>query len=260
MLLSMTILVFFLSGPPAVEPTGGHAYLTSTKWSASAFSHNAGGSVCWVMGDDGSLRVEVLIDPEGAGQDANQVGSGGGVDLESLMTWTGDGWTLVLGPDGNGTLNGWGKEWEMVPADLSRAVRLITASMQEFPIRPGDFSFASSVAQSRGNAVIPRPRMLGADAWGEADTDVWRYQMTSSDTPGFRKKMTARGRGAGGVGEILVLHWRRASGQQGYALSVGSSRRPGTLNLDPPRNLAVDKPDPEVFLPLWPLSQFFDAR
>jgi hypothetical protein len=260
LLLSMAILVLIVSGPSAVEPPEGRAFLTSTNWSASVFSHNAGGSVCWIMGEDGSVRVEVLLDPEGTGEDPGQAGSGGDVNLEALMSWTGDGWTLVLGPDGNGTLNGWGKEWEMVPADLSSVVRLITASLQNFPIRPVEFSFASSVGQSRGKAGIPRPGILGSDANGEADADVWRYQLTSSDTPGFRKKMTARGRGAGGMGEILVLHWWQSAGQDGYALAIGSSRRPGTLNLGPPRNLAVDMPDPEVFLPLWPLSQFFEAR
>jgi len=257
---SLAILVFMATGSLAVEPPADQAFLTSTNWSASAFSHSAGGSVCWIMGDDGSVRVEVLLDPEGTGEDSDQGGSGVAVNLESLLTWTGDGWTLVLGPDGTGTLNGWGREWEKVPADLARMVRLITASLQKFPHRPADFSFASSIRQPRRNAGIPRPGMLGSDESGEGDPVDWRYQLTSSDNPGFRKKMATRGRGAGGVGEILVLHWWRPAGQEGYALSVGSSRRPGALNLGPPRNLAVDMPDPEVFLPLWPLSQFFDAR
>ncbi len=257
---SLMILMFLVSASSAVEPPEDHAFLTSTNWSASALSHHAGGSVCWLMGDDGSVRVEVLLDPEGTGDDGGQAGSDKGVNLEHLMTWTGDGWTLVLGPDGNGTLNGWGKEWDQVPADLSRVVRLVTASLRKFPNRPVGFSFAKSVRPTRGNAGIPRPGMLGSGATGEGGEDVWRYQVASSDAPGFRNRMTARGRGAGGVGEILILRWWRPEGQESYALSVGSSRRPGTLNLDPPSNLTVKTPDPEVFLPLWPLSQFFDAR
>jgi len=260
---SLVILMFLVSVSSAVEPPEDHVFLTSTNWSASVLSHHAGGSVCWVMGDDGSVRVEVLLDPEGSGDDGDQTGSGTEVNLDHLMTWTGDGWTLVLGPDGNGTLNGWGKEWDQVPADLSQVVRLVTGSMRKFPNGPVDFPFAKSIRPTRGNAGIPRPGMLGSGATGEAGEDVWRYQVTPSDAPGFRKRMTARGRGAGGVGEVLILRWRRPEGQEGqdgYGLSVGSSRRPGTLHLDPPRNLTVKTPDPEVFLPLWPLSQFFDAR
>lgn len=256
----MAILVLLVSGALADDPPVEHFFLTSTNWSASAFSHDAGGSVCWILGDDGSVRVEVLLDPGGARDNADKSHPGDAANLEPLMTWTGDGWTLVLGPDGSGTLNAWGKEWDQVPADLSQLVRLVTALLQSFPSRTPDFPFATPVRQSLGNTGIPRPGMLGSDSSSEEDPDVWRYQLRASDTPGFRKRMTTRGRGSGGVGEILVLRWWRSAGQAGYALDISSSRRPGTLNLDPPSNLAVDTPDPEVFLPLWPLSQFIDAR
>ncbi|MCK9995828.1 MAG: hypothetical protein KAH56_06070 [Candidatus Krumholzibacteria bacterium] len=256
----MAVLSFLISGALADEPPLGQTFLSSTSWSASAYSHHADGAVCWLIGDDGSLRIEILRNPNGDEEQSNKSSTGVAVDIEPLMTWTGDGWTLVLGPDGSGTLNAWGREWEQVPEGLSQMARLITTALQNFPSRPADLPFASSVGQSSSYGGIPRPGMLDSNATGQDDSDVWRYQLISTDVPGFRRKMTARGRGAGGVGEILVLRWWRPAGQEGHGLRISSSRRPGTLNLEPPRNLAVGNPDPEVFLPLWPLSQFFDTR
>lgn len=256
--------VFLISITLAEAPPAGQSWLTSTTWSASAYSEYAGGAACWLIGDDGSLRVEVLRDPEGVAELPKQPR----VDLEPLLTWTGNGWTLVLGPDGNGTLNAWGREWRQVPVGLAQVVRMVTASLKNFPGRPPEFPFASLVGNSRGTGIIPRPTMLDSGPSSAGEGDVWRYQLAplvlqeteDEDVPDFRRKMTVRGRGAGGVGEILVLRWTRSAGQEGFGLRIGSSRRPGTLNLDPPSNLAVAAPDPEVFLPLWPLAHFFKPR
>ena len=256
--------VFMFSIASAEAPPEGQSFLTSTFWSASAYSEHAGGAACWLIGDDGSLRVEVLREPE----DVAELPRPTDADLEPLLTWTGNGWTLVLGPDGNGTLNAWGREWQQVPVGLAQVVRVVTASLQSFPGRPPEFPFAFFVGDSQGTGIIPRPKMLGSEPTSTGDPDVWRYQLAplvlqeteDEDVPGFRRKMTTRGRGAGGVGEILVLKWIRPEGQEGFGLRIGSSRRPGTLNLDPPRNLAVAAPEPEVFLPLWPLAHFFKTR
>jgi len=264
LLIGMSGQVFLISIALAETPPAGQSWLTSTSWSASAYSEHAGGAACWLIGDNGSLRVEVLRDPNGVAERPNQTR----VDLEPLLTWTGNGWTLVLGPDGNGTLNAWGREWRQVPVGLAQVVRMVTALLQNFPGRPPEFPFASLVGDSRGTGIIPRPNMLGSGPSSAGEGDVWRYQLAplflqeteDQDVPGFRRKMTARGRGAGGVGEILVLRWTRSAGQEGFGLRIGSSRRPGTLILDPPGNLAVAAPDPEVFLPLWPLAHFFKPR
>ena len=264
LLIALLWQVYLLPIARAEAPPAGQTFLTSTSWSASAYSEHVGGAACWLFGEDGSLRVEVLRDPEGIAELPNQVPA----DLEPLMTWTGNGWTLVLGPEGNGTLNAWGREWSKVPAGLAQVVRMVTSSLQNFPGRPPEFPFAFLVGDSRGTGTIPRPGMLGSKTTSAGDGDVWRYQLAplvlqeaeDQDVPGFRRKMTARGRGAGGVGEILVLRWTRPAGHGGFGLRIGSSRRPGTLNLDPPSNLAVVAPDPEVFLPLWPLAHFFKSR
>ncbi len=267
-LLVVAMQLFLLCGALAEEPPAGHTFLTSTNWSAFAYAQHAGGSACWLAGDDGSLRVEVLRDPAADVELPKGSRTGVAPELDPLLTRSGNGWTLVLGPDGSGTLNAWGREWREVPAGLAQMVRLVTAFLQNFPGSPPEFPFASLVGPSRRPGVIPRPEVLGPDPSPAVDPPVWRYQLAplalrvieGEQMPGFRRKMTARGRGAGGVGEILVFSWSCPAGQAGNGLRIGSSRRPGTLHLDPPLNLAVPTPDPEVFLPLWSLSQFFEAR
>ena len=265
-ILALVLLLPY--GTLAEEPPSGHTFLTSTSWSASAFAKHAGGTACWLVGDDGSLRIEVLRDPEGDEKFSTEHRTGIAPDLGSLLTRSGEGWTLVLGPDGNGTLNAWGREWRQVPAGLAQMVGLVTASLRIYPGCPPEFSFASSVGPSRRPGVIPRPEVLGDDVFQAVDEDVWRYQLVPlalrvtecENMPSFRRQMATRGRGAGGLGEILMLTWSRPAGQEGYCLRIGSSRRPGTLRLDPPRDLAVTTPASEAFLPLWPLSRFFETR
>jgi len=253
-------------GSVAGQLPAGHVYLTSTKWSASAFSHYAGGTACWVTGEDGSIRVEVLRDVVGKPVSTPGIPQGGGVDLAPLMSWSGDGWTLVLGPDNGGTLNAWGREWRQVPVSLAQLVRLVTSSLKFYPARPPEFSFARAIGPSWPGTYITRPKILGSVPDRPEAGEVWRYQLATLDLqatrnkemPSFRRNMTARGRGTGGRGEILEMRWSRTGGPESPSLSISSSRRPGALQLDAPRKQAVVTPEPEVFTPLWPLSQFFE--
>lgn len=239
--------------------------LSATQWSASAYSHRAGGTVCWIFGEDGSLRVEVFLDNRGQPEAGENSGDPAAVDLAPLLTRTGDGWTLVLGPDDSGTLNAWDREWRNVPGGLAQLARLVTTALRDFPDRPADSSQVQSVDQPWRSGTIPRPKMLGPRPRQPESSEVWRFQLATLDlqesepvdVPGFRRNMVARGRGTGGSGEILVLRWR-ADGQSGVLLNLRSSRRPGELVLQPVQLQGVPKPEPELFLPLWPLSQFFE--
>lgn len=247
-------------GPRAEDGSGDPSYLFSTYWSAAAYSERTVGAVCWIDGPDGSLRVEVLRN--------DRTWAKAPPDLTPMMNRTGNGWTLVLGPDQNGTLNAWGREWREVPAGLAQLVRLVTTSLLSFPDPPPRFPFATRVGTPRRSAGIPRPQVLKTFLPDIERADTWRYQLaplalekdTHPEVPGFRRQMTARGRGTGGVEEILNLGWVRHAGQEGYGLSLSSSRRPGTLHLGPVGRLAVAAPEPELFLPLWPMSQFFATR
>ena len=84
---------------------------------------------------------------------------------------------LVLGPEGNGTLNAWGREWQQVPVGLAQVVRMVTASLQSFPGRQPEFPFAFLVGDSRRTGIIPRPGILGSEPAPAGDGDVWRYQL-----------------------------------------------------------------------------------
>jgi hypothetical protein len=246
-----------LAGPGwADDEATGAATLFSGQWSAAAYSANASGTFCWVEGADGSLRVEVLRHDRPVA-DAP-------VDLRPLLDRKGRGWTLVVGPDLTGTLNAWEREWRRVPSGLAQLVRVVTAVLPAYPERPARFPFAARVGNGRHVRGIPRPRQMGPTG---ARDEVWRYQLaplTLGDAPPpaeprFRQRMTARGRGTGAAAEVLVLKWVRASAGAGPAASLSSSRRPGTLHLAPAQTSSVTAPEPEVFLPLWPLSQFFST-
>lgn len=253
---------------PAEQATAERTSLNGTNWSASALSHHACGTACWVMDLDGSLRVEVLREaghePEGTAN--NPVGDL--ADLDPLLTWTGDGWTLVLGPDDQGTLNAWGREWRSVPVSLAQLVRLITTSLGLYPAGPPEFPFALALGHSGSAGGIARPKILDSVPARPAKDEVWRYQLAALDLettgsrkpPSFRRTMTARGRGTGGQNEILELRWTSAGDSGGSGLRVRSSRRPGALHLDRAWKQAVISPEPEIFLPLWPLSQFIETR
>ncbi len=247
-------------GALAEDGPGNSTHLFSTHWSAAAYSEKAAGSVCWIDGLDGSLRVEVLRNDRAWSETSPA--------LSPLLDRKGNGWTLVMGPDQQGTLNAWGSEWREVPVGLAQLVRLVTASLNSYPDHPPRFPFTIQVGSSRRSGSIVRPRVLKIFLPDIEGSDYWRFQLAplrlendpQPAVQSFRRQMTGRGRGTGGVGEILVLRWFREAGRDGYGLSLSSSRRPGTLHLAPAGKLAVATPEPEVFLPLWPMSQFFATR
>ena len=268
-LLVALVLVFFPDRDSQADqlPTG-HSFLTATSWTASAYSRHAGGIICWLPGKDGSLRVEVSEEPAVFDGSTPQAGSNPFDNLESVLNWKGDGWTMILGPDDTGTLNAWGREWRHVPRGLAQIVRLVTVSLRDYPLHRPAFGFASFTGPQCRWARIPHPRILLSRSRPDGCEGTWRYQLSSlelevAEEPtgtGFRHNMVARGRGTGGHGEVVSLTWFSSPGIEGYGLEITSSRRPGTLRLEPPRELAVKTPEPEVFLPLWPLSQFLEIR
>ena len=238
--------------------------LFSTRWSAEAYSEKAAGTACWIDGTDGSLRVEVLRSKRAWAESTR--------DLSPLMERTGHGWTLVMGPDLNGTINAWDNQWRALPAGLAQLVRLVTASLNSFPAEAGRFPFATRVGTAHREAGLPRPRVLATSPTDPSRTVTWRFQLAplslenvqQTEDTDLRRRLTARGRGTGGVGEVLIMRWTPLRGSESgygrYQLCISSSRRPGTLNLDPAGGVAVSTPEPEVFLPLWPMSQFFHSR
>lgn len=185
-------------------------------WSAEAWSHHAAGELCWVAGPDGSLRLELGLAENGPGP-------------KTLLEQDGDGWTLILGPEGEGTLNAWEREWRRVDPGLGT-------------LAAEAVGFMSGAA---GNADRLRVEIPELDADG-------RPQDRGN---GFRAAMTRRGRGRGGPGEVVLLERLEGHGTDPWAFEIRSTRRPGRIRVGSAGTLDLACPVPEVFLPLWPLSE-----
>lgn len=248
----LLFLIFLLlpacAGAASPSSTGGcapGAYLAA--WRAEAVGRAVEGSACWIVGGGGELRIEV--------------GFGGtdGAPIERLFSQVGDGWSLVLGEPGQGTINPWAEAWREVTPGLESWVRaFLLCSGQEIS-RPADGS---------GGA---RPRFL----LKRRSADVYRWiaprlaldsrTVSAGSVPaaGFRKSLVRRGSGRGSEQEIVRLEVFRPAGPvtgwaPGTRLRAASSRRPGHLEWTILRRSTAFEAPAEVFLPLWPLAQFID--
>ena len=96
-----------------------------------------------------------------------------------------------------------------------------------------------------------------------ANTDRLRVEipgLTADGSPaggavGFRDAMARRGRGRGGPGEVVILERLVGDPESPWAFEIRSTRRPGRIRVGPSSEMALACPVPEVFLPLWPLSE-----
>jgi hypothetical protein len=265
--LSLAVAGFLLTPSPACARGDGpgKSLLRFSNWNASAYSHKAGGTLCWLMGDDGSLRVEVRRGSAGFGDPALKDPDPEQPVLDRLLDRSGEGWTLVLGPDDAGTLNAWGEEWRQPPVGLAQLVRLVATAVEAFPEFMPDFDFAVTYPRKQPVQHIPRPSFVDLVERDSGLAGIWRYQLNSLATDGvtvqedsgFRGRMAARGRGAGGDREVVSLTWHYEKEEPGTGVSVRSSRRPGTLELNCLHGKSVVTPPAEIFLPLWPMSRFF---
>jgi hypothetical protein len=253
--LMALFLLSVVSGPVGAGEEEGRLQLA--RWSAAAFGHSAGGLLCWIEGADGSLRLELLTLPVGPVPDGACPGGGtGDVDLQPVLVQDGEGWTLILGPDGQGTLNEWDREWRHAPAGLGQLVLAALAELQ---------TGASGRTASRPLSNTYRPRFRGAreGRGGNSPTRVVEISGLGDGVvaPAARRTLRGllveRGRGLGGAGEIVTMV--RAAGDTGVScLRIRSSRRPGALLVGAPAARPVAAVPGEVFLPLWPLSDLLE--
>lgn len=190
--------------------------LHHASWSAEAWSHHATGELGWVTGSDGSLRLELGLAENGPGPDP-------------LLDQIGEGWTLILGPDGQGTLNTWHREWRRVDGGLGTLAAEAVAFMS-----------AAGPEDERLRVEIPDLDADGSPATGAT---------------GFRGAMAHRGRGRGGPGEVVILDRLEIGPESSWAYEIRSTRRPGRIRVGPSATMPLACPVPEVFLPLWPLSE-----
>jgi hypothetical protein len=255
-LLLWTSLPSFSSA--ADEP---HASLVVARWQIEAFSAVRHGLCCWVTGPQEALRLEITP----ALDEGTPIPS-----LASVLSWRGDGWTLVLGQPGQGTLNRWNEQWRNTPPGLEEWIRgcLSRYPTQQPSLRSDRPSIRTKLSSPgyKWRASGEVEAALVTQDW-EAPRLSWANDSESGSvetTSGFRKRMTQRGRGRGGSEEMVRLEFKipelaahsNDPWPTGAVMTVSSSRRLGTLRLEILERLGPGAVAAEVFLPLWPLINF----
>lgn len=205
--------------------------IRTVAYRASVFSFQDSGTVLWLPGPDGIMRLEIRRGR--AGHDA----------LTPLLAQSGAGWTAILGGQNPGTLNAWQEQWRQPPAGLAQAARLVNEALTAGPTLSVDRKTRWRAGAHRLNG-----RTHGIDSLNPVSAEA-------SSGPAFRQVVAARGWGRGGLGDVLALRWETGAEGQASHLVVRSTRRPGRLELTPLATYDVIYAMPEAFVPLWPLAQ-----
>jgi hypothetical protein len=241
LLLKLTLLIaaVMLAGPLAAPSDAAEEELDLpgtallAHYRATAFSYHEAGTLLWLVGPDGILRLEIRrADNTATGTDAWQ----------PLLEQQGEGWTAIIAGHSDDTINAWGAQWRHPPAGLAQAAQLVTAALALGP-----------------------PEAQGPKRWraGQTAGQTTKYRVaslvdsTTSVLPGppWRREQTARGLGRGGQDNVLVLKWVAEAVERPATLQVTASRSPGRLELELPIAAEVIYAMPEAFVPLWPLAQ-----
>jgi len=209
------------------------------SYRASVFSFQETGTLLWLAGPDGALRLEL---------NRGVVATAGHRLVDPLLHQVGQGWTAVFGEHSQGTINPWGERWRQPPLGLGHMAQLVGEALAVGP-----------------PAAVSERAVVSAEAWRAGARRISRIKFTipsleiaaGDTTPRnvFRSESVRRGLGAGGVAEVLELTWRRQAGVDQTSLVVNSTRRPGRLELALLARHDVTFVMPEAFVPLWPLAE-----
>ncbi len=168
--------------------------------------------------------------PQGIRLEVMESALPGSTAMDSLWHRQGRGWTLVLDDTGAGVVGAWDGQWRPLDRELGNLLARLVAALAQ-----GDPTGGSS------RLVIPGPE-------------------PGPGISGFHARLTTRGLGQGGSGEVITLvrQERHETEANTHSLRLSSSRRPGRIGLalDHEGSALGDLP-PEFFSPLWPLAEFF---
>jgi len=199
---------------------GQDADLWSAAWHLDTWGYHGAGTVIWVR-DPSAVRLDIGLNPPAA-LDRDRVW---------LDPWErrGAGWTVLALADGTGLLEPWGEQWRELEPYLVVMTRALVGAVADSPSSAAN----SGSPKRRRLAVPPAPDTRGYSA--------------------LRSELASRGLGQGGAGELVTLE---SGGSEGRIV-MRSSRRPGRLTLDMNwRGIPLGEVAPELFAPLWPLSDF----
>ena len=204
------------------------------SYQATAFSYHDMGTLIWLAGPDGILRLEIRRAADGH-HGANL--------LQPLLEQRGQGWTAILAGKNDDTLNAWGAEWRHPPQGLARAAQLVTTTLESGP---------------EASTKTPGPWRAGAQSRETTKYEVPSLVKTRESAPShsvWHSEAAARGLGRGGGQDLLVLSWEPTVPGQSPVLKVTATRSPGNLELTVLTARDVIYAMPEAFVPLWPLAQ-----
>ena len=200
------------------------------------------GSLLWLEGPDGILRVEIRA--------GGRLGPGA-ARLTALLEQAGQGWTAVLGGRGDDTINAWGQEWRQPPPGLAPAARFLAAAIVGGPDGPPD----RRLERRPGSRTRWRAGCGGTAVLRQPIPALFPSSTPGDPRPEFRHLMSARGNGRGGEAAVLEWRWQAGTETGTRQLAVRVTRLPGQLVLSAWDATAVVYAMPEAFVPLWPLSE-----
>lgn len=215
------VLALLLAGSGASLADPG-ATLWSAGWQLDTWGFHGQGTTIWVL-DGTSLRLDIAT-----GQMTSPERSD---PWQSVWRRQGTGWTLVAAGNGQGTLNPWDEPWRELPPFMAILTQSVACALEDLPSR----DLRSTHRFTRQLVVPPAP-----DTRGHSD---------------LRAELKSRGLGQGGGGELIAIKVEPGPAR----LSLTSSRRPGELVLTLYREgIPLGEVAPELFAPLWPLSEFLN--
>lgn len=231
--------------------------LRAVCWRGWALGESAAGSACWLRDDGGALRVEIAR--HGDGEACARPAWG------RLLLRGGQGWTCLADGERGGVLMAWGGRLEEFAPALALRLHVLAILLEAGP------RWEQTELDGRGRWLPaarryrqPRqPMAIASTAAAARDGGGRRLALSCTAAAGdargssSRRRLEARGRGAGGDGEIWTLRTANAGDLAG-ALRIESNRRAGQLMLTPLEALPVSLDPEEVSLPLWPLAELLD--
>ena len=234
--LCLLIPILTWTGIAAAEEGAVTGRLDTVAWSFGAWGSRYVGRACWLDESDGRWRLEVAQ---------------GDVGEADLLDQRGEGWCAVAVEDGRAFFQEWrGQLDPLAPSEIAR-LRVLMDLCGAAP-GFGDDTPAPVMTRSERRA---HGRRLPWSTESTGEDRVRILEWTADGPSDLRARLETRARGRGGAGEI----WR-CVGEPDGSLRISSSRRSGTLRVEPAGSRTVRYFPDDVYLPLWPLGEVLAAE
>lgn len=259
----LLLILLILSPDRGAAQTDGTGDLVIGRWRAAALGQARSGTFLLLNDQDGFLRVELVATDDGHSS-AEPLDA---TEIRSLLAWDGEGFCVVQGAPGQGTLGRWHEEWRRLGMAPGIWLALAAAGLTGQDPSPADLAAWGVTTVPGSGSSSPRPVFRSGDTLSRVShfvvpplvrfRDVGAVEDPGPETrreTGFRDRQVAAGRGRGTAGETLTVTRRLDRTGKLAALTLSSSRKPGAVRLDRLAAGAVVYAVDEVYVPLWPLA------